>query len=345
MRTRFNPGTERSPAAALWLWGTAALVAVMILVGGLTRLTDSGLSITQWRPLSGAVPPLSVAGWEAEFARYRETLEYRTQNAGMTLEQFRWIYGWEWGHRFLGRLIGLAYAVGFVAVLATRRLPRRLLPATVLLLLLGGLQGAVGWWMVTSGLADRLDVAPERLTVHLGLALFLFAGLVWTGLQAWSGPRRAPPLRGWSVAAAGLLALVFVQLLLGALVAGNDAGLVHGDWPLFSGRVFPSDYAGTDLRATLLHSRAAVQLHHRLAAYALLAAALWLAVAAYRRASGRPLRARAAVLAGLVVAQAGLGIATLWTGVPLALAALHQAGAVLILLAALLLLWRARRPV
>ncbi len=334
--------SERSRATALWLWGVAALVAVMILVGGLTRLTDSGLSITEWRPVSGAVPPLSLADWEAEFARYRQTHEYQAQNAGMTLEQFRWIYGWEWAHRFLGRLIGVAYAAGFILLRVTRRAPRRLLPAMTVLFGLGALQGAVGWWMVTSGLSDRLDVAPERLMVHLGLALVLFAGLVWTGLEAWFGPRRAPVRSGWTAAAGGLLALVYVQLLLGALVAGNDAGLVHGDWPLFSGRWWPSDYTGDDLRATVLHSRAAVQAHHRLAAYALLAAAVGLAVAAFRRASGRPLRLPAAVIAGLVSVQAALGVATLWLGVPLALGALHQTGAVAILLASLLLLWRAR---
>lgn len=333
----------RSRAAAVWLWAVAVLVFVMVVVGGATRLTDSGLSITEWKPVTGAVPPLSEADWRAEFDRYRQIPEYRFVNAGMSLEQFKTIYWWEWAHRFLGRIIGVAYAVPFLALLATRRIPRRLLPASLILFVLGGLQGAVGWWMVSSGLSERVDVAPERLTAHLGLALVIFAGLIWTGLEAWAGPRRGRAMPGWSAAAAGLLGLTFVQILLGGLVAGNDAGLVHTDWPLMSGRWWPSDYAGAGFWGTLAHSDAAVQLHHRLAAYILFAAALAVAVAAWRRPSGAPVRGGAGVLAALVTAQAALGIATLMAAVPLGLGALHQAGAVLVLGAAVLLAWRTRR--
>ena len=314
----------RSRAAAVWLWSVAVLVFVMVVVGGATRLTDSGLSITEWKPVTGAIPPLSEADWRAEFDRYRQIPEYRFVNAGMSLEQFQTIYWWEWAHRFLGRIIAVAYAVPFLALLAMRRIPRRLLPATLLLFVLGGLQGAVGWFMVSSGLSERVDVAPERLTAHLGLAILIFAGLVWTGLDAWAGMRRGRPMAGWSAAASALLGLTFVQILLGGLVAGNDAGLAHTDWPLMSGRWWPSDYAGAGVWGTLAHSDAAVQLHHRLGAYLLFAAALVFAAMAWRRRSGAPIRTGAATLAALVTAQAALGVATLMAAVPRGLGVLHH---------------------
>jgi cytochrome c oxidase assembly protein subunit 15 len=336
-------GEGASRATAVWLFAVAALVFAMVVVGGATRLTDSGLSITEWRPVTGAVPPLSAADWASEFEKYRRIPQYRFVNAGMSLEQFKTIYWWEWGHRFLGRLIGLVYAVPFAVLLLARRIPRRLLPATVVLFVLGGLQGFVGWWMVSSGLSERVDVAPERLTTHLGLALLIFAGLVWTGLNAWSGRRRGGAIRGWAVAAWVLLALVYVQILLGGLVAGNDAGMVHTDWPRMSGRWFPADYAGEGLWGTLAHSQAAVQLHHRLGAYLLFAAALAAAVLAFRSPAARRLRPAALALAVLVSGQALLGIVTLMHAVPLSLGVLHQCGAVLVLGAATVLAWRARR--
>ncbi|MDP8915870.1 MAG: COX15/CtaA family protein, partial [Pseudomonadota bacterium] len=259
---------------ALWLGFVALLVFAMIVVGGATRLTDSGLSITEWRPITGAVPPLTPAGWAAEFEKYRRIPEYRYVNAGMSLAEFQTIYWWEWGHRFLGRVIGLAYAAPFAVFLLLRRMPRRLVGRAWLLLSLGGLQGLVGWWMVASGLSERVDVLPERLTVHLGLALFLFAVLVWSALDAWNGSERAsgPGGRRWAGAAAALLALVFVQCLLGGLVAGNRAGRVYTDWPLFNGQWLPSAYGEAGgVWTTLAHDLAAVQLHHRLGAYLLFA--------------------------------------------------------------------------
>ncbi len=320
---------------AVWLLGVAALVFAMVVVGGATRLTDSGLSITEWRPVTGAVPPLSAADWETEFAKYRASPEYQVVNQGMTLAGFKTIYWWEWGHRFLGRIIGLAYGLPFLVFLALRRIPKRLLPHTAVLLALGGLQGFIGWWMVSSGLADRVDVAPERLTTHLGLALVIFMGLVWTGLEAWRGPQQRVR-SAWGAAAGALLALTFVQILLGGLVAGNDAGLVHTDWPLMSGRLLPEDYDNGSLWMTAVHGRAATQLHHRIGAYLLFGAAAALALAAWRARSA--VRVPALAFAGLVTAQAALGIATLMTLVPLGLGALHQAGAVVVLLGALLLL-------
>ncbi|MDB5460049.1 MAG: cytochrome oxidase assembly, partial [Caulobacteraceae bacterium] len=172
---------------AIWLFVVAAMVFAMVILGGSTRLTNSGLSITQWKPLSGTIPPLSPAAWMAEFHNYQQIPQYRIMNQGMSLEGFKAIYWWEWSHRLLGRIIGVAFAAPFFFFLLTRRIPSRLIWRCWVLLGLGGLQGAVGWWMVASGLADRTEVAPERLTIHLGLALVVFCLLVWTGLEAWSG--------------------------------------------------------------------------------------------------------------------------------------------------------------
>lgn len=345
---RFRPSLGRQDdragrsdhAVAVWLGFVALLVFAMIVVGGATRLTDSGLSITEWRPITGAVPPLTEAGWAAEFEKYRRIPEYRYVNAGMNLAEFQTIYWWEWGHRFLGRIIGLAYAVPFAAFLVLRRIPRPLVGRAWLLLALGGLQGLVGWWMVASGLSERVDVLPERLTVHLGLALFLFAALIWTALDAWSGDRR-PGTGGWTRSAAALLGLVFVQCLLGGLVAGNRAGRIYTDWPLMNGEWAPSAYGQEGgLWSTLAHDLAAVQFHHRIAAYLLFVAAWVFAVATWRRAS-HSLRTAAALLAVLVTGQATLGVITLINASPTGLGIAHQAGAVLVLGAASVLAWTA----
>lgn len=342
---RFQPSLqarpERSRAAGLWLFVIAALVFAMVVVGGATRLTDSGLSITEWRPVTGAVPPLTQAGWAAEFEKYRRIPEYRLVNAGMSLAEFQTIYWWEWAHRFLGRVIGLAFAVPFAVFLLMRRIPVGLVGRCWLLLGLGGLQGAVGWWMVSSGLSERVDVAPERLIVHLGLALFLFGLLVWTALDAWRGRQGRAALGRWSRVGAALLVLVFVQCLLGGLVAGNDAGRVFTDWPLMGGEAFPSEYgrSGGGLWTTLAHDPAAVQLHHRLSGYALFLAA-WSAFAvALRSSAPRGIRAGTALLAAAVTGQMLLGIATLMAAVPLSLGIAHQAGAVLVLGAGVGLAW------
>ncbi|HZH45094.1 MAG TPA: COX15/CtaA family protein, partial [Roseococcus sp.] len=299
----------RSRMVAAWLFAMAALVFAMVVVGGATRLTDSGLSITEWRPVTGALPPLSDAGWAAEFEKYRRIPEYREVNAGMTLEAFKGIYWWEWGHRLLGRIIGLAFAIPFAFFLLTRRMPARLVGPAWVLLALGGLQGLVGWWMVTSGLSERVDVAPERLTTHLGLALFLFAAILWTALEAWAGPAARGGGR-WARAAALLLGLVFLQSLLGGLVAGNDAGRVYTDWPLMGRELVPADYGGGSLWATLAHDHASVQLHHRLGAYLLFALAWGFAIAVWRSGADR-LRWAAAALAAAVTVQFALGVLTL----------------------------------
>jgi cytochrome c oxidase assembly protein subunit 15 len=337
--------SDRSRPVAIWLFVVAAFVLAMVVVGGATRLTDSGLSITQWKPISGALPPMSDAAWRDEFALYQQIPQYRLVNAGMTLEAFKGIYWWEWGHRLLGRLVGVVFALPLAFFLIRRMIPRRLIWRCAALLVLGGLQGLVGWWMVSSGLAERVSVAPERLMTHLGLALALLVALVWTALDAWAGAPRVEertPWRGWALA---FLIAVYVQSLLGALVAGNDAGLVYNDWPLMNGALIPAEYAGKGLWGTLAHSQGAVQLHHRLMAYAVFVAAIVLSVMAAR---ARRMPADSKVLAhGLAIAvtlQAAMGVWTLMAGVPLALGVLHQAGAAVLLAIAAAFAWRVRRP-
>ncbi len=313
-------------------------------MGGSTRLTGSGLSITQWKPLSGTIPPLDTVQWQAEFDHYRQIPQYKLLNQGMTLDGFRFIYWWEWSHRLLGRLVGVAFALPFLVFLWRRMIPARLIWRCVALFALGGLQGVVGWWMVYSGLADRTEVAPERLTVHLGLALLVFCLLIWTGLEAWAGPKRPFERARWPDLALGLTVLVFLQVLLGGLVAGNRAGLIYNDWPMFAGRLWPSDYWTGDLRSTLLHSLAAVQANHRVAAYVLFVLAWITALRALRSDHlPRPVAGLAVTLALLVTVQAALGIGTLMMQVPLGLALAHQLTAAVVLALAVGFAWRTRR--
>lgn len=336
--------SDRSRPVAVWLFAMAALVFAMIVVGGATRLTGSGLSITEWKPLSGVSPPLSAQAWQAEFHNYQRIPQYWFVNRGMTLEAFKTLYWWEWAHRLLGRLVGVAFALPMIAFVALGKMPRRLLWRCLALLGLGGLQGAVGWWMVKSGLEDRVSVAPERLAVHLGLALALYCALIWTGWEAWSGSSRPSYPSRWRPMTAALAFGVFVQSLLGALVAGDHAGLVDNDWPLMNGALFPKDYRTGGVWRTLLHSQAAVQFNHRLGAYVLFAAAVGLAVAAVRARYLSPaVRGLAAALGVLVSLQAALGVATLMAHAPVTLSALHQAGAALVLAVAVTLAWRSQR--
>lgn len=336
--------SDRSRAVAIWLLTVAFVVLAMVVVGGVTRLTGSGLSITQWKPISGAVPPLSGADWQAEFARYRAIPQFRFVNPGMTLEQFRTIYFWEWSHRLLARLLGVVFLAPLVWFAVRREIPRRLHGQFVLLVVLFGLEPGVGWWMVASGLADRVYVAPERLTMHLGIAFALLGTLIWTALDAWAGPARQTLPSGWGGRALVLVGLVYLQILLGALVAGNHAGLVYNDWPLFAGGLLPQDYAGASLWATLAHSQGAVQLHHRLLAYLLLMLTVGLSVGAWRsRVLPQASKLLAAGVAAMVVAQALLGVATLMARVPIGLGILHQLTAALTLSVAVTFAWRVRR--
>ena len=333
---------DRSKITAIWLFSVAVLVLVMVVVGGVTRLTDSGLSITEWAPISGALPPLNEADWARAFEAYRQTTEYQQVNAGMSLQEFETIYWWEWVHRLLGRLIGVAFAIPFVILLVMREIPRRLIWRCLVLLALGGLQGLIGWWMVVSGLAGRVDVAPERLTTHLGMALLIFVGLVWTALEAANGEDYSRSPAGWSRGALGLLLLVFVQCLLGGLVAGNDAGRVFTDWPLMEGGFFPPVDWSLGAMA-FLHDQGLVQFMHRLGGYAVFLAAGLFLYRAMRLRLSEGVPAAAIALMAAVFVQMLLGIFTLMTALNPWLAGFHQAGGVIVLGLATYLLWRVRR--
>ena len=340
MNRIFTP--DRAPAVAIWLFGVAALVFAMVVVGGITRLTGSGLSITEWKPIMGALPPLNEADWQEAFRKYQQIPQYSQVNAGMSLAEFQGIFWWEWIHRQLGRFIGVAFAVPFVVLLLMKRIPRRLVWRCALLLGLGGLQGLIGWWMVSSGLSERVDVAPERLAMHLGLAFLIFAGLIWTGLEAWFGEEHSRSPAGWSRGAAVLLGVVFVQCLLGGLVAGAKAGFIYTDWPLMNGSVLPPvDWGQGGL--AFLHDPALVQFNHRLMAYALFVGAAVYAVQAWRWRLAEGMGAAAFALFGVVAAQAVLGVITLIHVVPIGLGVLHQAGAAIVLGVATWNLWLVRR--
>jgi cytochrome c oxidase assembly protein subunit 15 len=336
---------ERSRATGGWLLCVAAVVLAMVVVGGATRLTGSGLSITEWKPVSGALPPSSVQAWDHLFALYRAIPQYRLVNRGMSLDQFKSIFWWEWGHRLLGRVLGLVFAAPFVVLLLLRRIPRRLVPSCGLLFLLGALQGLVGWWMVRSGLETRVSVAPERLATHLGLALLLFSALIWTGLEAWAGPKLGRVRRdGWTRASLILLVAVFCQCLMGALVAGNQAGLIDNDWPMMAGSLVPTDYWRGAVWSTLAHGASAVQFNHRLLAYAIVCLAVAISVSAIGSRRAPPGVRMLGLAVGIVsVLQGVLGVAVLLSLVSLPLALLHQTTAAILLATAVAFAWRARR--
>jgi heme a synthase len=319
---------RRLAGMRLWLFTVAALVFLLVSVGGATRLTGSGLSITEWQPIVGAVPPLSQDDWQEAFAKYRQTPQYDRVNRGMSLGAFKFIFWWEWAHRFLGRLVGVVFLVPFVYFLVAGRISRGLLARLGGIFALGGLQGAVGWYMVRSGLADRVDVSQYRLALHLGLAILIFGTLVWTALSLGDRATEKARASGGGTAVASLIAvLVFVQIVLGALVAGLKAGLAYNTWPLMDGRLIPSGLGVMKpWYLNVFENALTVQFNHRLVAYCLLAVVVGHAVAMLRGGSVRE-RRTALVLAAAVLAQAALGIWTLLAHVPLALGLAHQAGA------------------
>lgn len=336
-----------SPLAARWIRAWLILLGLLvyatILVGGATRLTDSGLSITEWQPVKGALPPMDTASWMAEFDKYRETTQYKLMNKGMALSEFQFIYWWEWGHRQLGRFIGLVAVVGLAVFAARRWLGGGLGWKLLGLVALGGLQGAIGWWMVASGMGDtdRVSVAPYRLMTHFSLALLILCVITWLWLSLRAVKRPEGPVKGRGVAIM-LLALVFVQMAAGALVAGLDAGRSYNDWPLMAGELIPSHYIQADLGVrSFFEGRAATQFNHRLLAYALWGLSLWAAWRYRAGALSRPF----AVLAALVSAQAVWGILTLLNAAPLTLALVHQGLGVIVTLSAVYLVWRAAGPV
>lgn len=317
----------------LWLVAIAAMIFAMVIVGGATRLTDSGLSITEWKPLLGALPPLSDADWRDVFAKYRQIPEYRLVNQGMSLADFKAIFWWEWGHRLLGRLIGVVFFVPMVIFWLRGAIARDLMPKLVAVFVLGGLQGLLGWYMVKSGLVDRVDVSQYRLAAHLGLAVAIYGLVIWIALAGGSGPRSATASRA-TIGGVLLLGLVYLQILLGALVAGLDAGLAHNTWPLMAGRWLPEGLAAMSPGwRNLFENALTVQFDHRIVAYAILAglgAHLWSLGRAGHLGVPGPLRTSALAAAIAALAQVGLGIWTLLAHVPLALALAHQAGALIL---------------
>ncbi len=328
-------GVDRSARrqVAGWLLLCCALVFAMVVVGGVTRLTRSGLSIVQWEPVVGAIPPLSQADWQQLFSEYQHTPEYLKVNHGMSLQEFKGIFWWEYFHRLLGRLIGVAFFVPLLLFLWQKKIERRLAPRLVGIFLLGGLQGAIGWWMVASGLVDDPRVSHVRLSIHLGMAFLIFAAMLWTALDVLAGPPRAAERRTRWLAryALGLCALIFVMVLSGGLVAGTRAGYAYNTFPLMNGHFFPPEYFMLEpWWQNFLHNMATVQFNHRLIAWSLfvLIPLLWLGMR--RTAAGRQAKLASTLFLGMLALQIALGISTLLNGVPLVLGAMHQAGAVLL---------------
>ncbi|HEX4883152.1 MAG TPA: COX15/CtaA family protein [Casimicrobiaceae bacterium] len=332
---RDGAGRPSERAVAAWLLACCALVFVMIVVGGVTRLTHSGLSITEWQPIVGTLPPLSAEDWQVAFDKYRQTPEYREVNRGMTLEAFKGIFWWEYFHRLLGRLIGVAFLVPFLWFLARRRIPRGFGWALAGLFALGGLQGAMGWYMVKSGLVDDPRVSQFRLTAHLGLAFVILGAMLWTALSLLQ-PKRArladPAARSARRWAFGVLALVFAMIVTGGFVAGIRAGFAYNTFPLMNGAWLPPElFMLEPAWRNFFWNMATVQFDHRLVAYLLAVAVpvLWWKLRNAPQVPASAEKGGGALLAMLAV-QIGLGIATLLLVVPLPLAALHQAGAVIV---------------
>ena len=319
-----------------WLMVLFGLVLVMIVVGGLTRLTDSGLSITEWKPVTGAMPPMSEAAWTEELEKYRAIPEYQLQNKGMTMAEFKVIYWWEWGHRQLGRFIGLVWAVGFVYFLAAKKIPNGWTGRLLFIGGLGGLQGAIGWWMVSSGLEEgMLDVASYRLATHLGLAFVIFGFIAWFIYLL--GRSQADLLQARRNGDAGLAKLssvlvgfVFVQIILGALVAGIDAGRAFPDWPLMAGGFLPPQpFDLMPLWRNFFEDAGLVQFMHRMAGYFLFAYGIFVWTRARRVANDQTRFTFNAVIAVMTL-QMVLGIITVLYSAPWQLAITHQLGAVIL---------------
>lgn len=320
-------------AVKWWLISVAALIAIMVLVGGATRLTESGLSIVEWKPVTGALPPLNDAQWAQAFEGYKAIPQYRELNAGMSLAEFKTIFWWEWSHRLLGRVIGAVYLLPFLFFLWRGVLGAELKRRLWLIFGLGALQGAVGWWMVASGLSQRVEVSQYRLATHLVLALLIFAAVIWTLRRLIERPRAVARSR-LKVTAMALLALTFVQLYFGALVAGLRAGRVYNTWPDIDGSLIPSAarlWFEEPWWRNLFDNTLTVQFEHRMTAYALLALAVLHAIDAVRSRAGAAVVGGAWWLVAAIVLQATLGILTLLRQVPIDLALTHQAIAIVVL--------------
>lgn len=317
----FAPADRLRPVR-IWLYVVALMVLAMVVVGGITRLTGSGLSITSWQPISGAIPPLGDADWAAEFEAYQQIPQFKLLNQDMTLEGFKYIFWWEWTHRFLGRVIGVVFAVPFLVFLVQRRFSWSLAAPLAGLFVLGGLQGALGWWMVSSGLADLTSVSQYRLAAHLGAALLLFLALIWVARRL--GPAHPVPVDADRGSVRLLLAMIFFQVIAGAFVAGLDAGLGYNTWPLMDGALVPDGLGVIDpWWKNLFENALTVQFVHRTIAYVMVlyVGALWIV----KRGAGGGANGWLPRIALLILLQVVLGIVTLLLSVPLPLALGHQA--------------------
>jgi cytochrome c oxidase assembly protein subunit 15 len=334
---QLDPLVRDRRAVAVWLFVCCALVFAMVVVGGVTRLTHSGLSITEWQPIVGTLPPLSDGDWTEAFARYRATPEYRQVNPDMGLDAFKPIYWWEYAHRLLGRAIGVVFLLPYLWFLVRHRIPRGYAGALAAIFALGGLQGALGWYMVQSGLVDDPRVSHLRLTAHLGLAFLIFGAMFWVALSLSRARPASPGHPALRRFAAGLTALTYLMVLAGGLVAGIRAGFAYNTFPRMNGHWVPPEILMLDpWYRNFTYNMATVQFDHRLLAATLALLVPWFVWRAHR-AADLPLPARRAadLFLALLVVQIALGIATLLLVVPLGLAAAHQAGAVLLFAAAL----------
>jgi heme a synthase len=312
-------------AVRFWLMAVAGLVFLMVLVGGATRLTESGLSITQWKPVTGVLPPLSGADWQAEFDRYKQIPQFAQLNSDMNLDGFKSIFWWEWAHRLLARIVGAAFVLPALWFWWRGQLRgalgRQVAVATSLL----ALEPVVGWWMVSSGLSERTEVAQERLALHLLIAAATFGALLYAAVGLSERTRSKTASRGFAISARIFAALVFCQLGLGALVAGLRAGLIYNTWPLMGSSLIPGEAFRPEPLQAIFSDAATAQFDHRIIAYAVVAFAIVQAIAALTAAPGSPLASRAMVVAGVALLQVALGIATLLAIVPIELALPHQA--------------------
>jgi len=335
--SRRDPARDRAMIRN-WLYFVAILIIAMVVVGGATRLTHSGLSITEWQPIHGVIPPIGEAEWQEEFQKYQQIPEYKIENPDMTLSEFKGIFWWEWSHRILGRFIGFAVLLPLIFFWVTGRIERSLAPKLVTIFVLGGVQGAIGWWMVASGLIERTDVSQYRLAIHLTFACLILGYVLWVarGLS----PMMAPARDAIRTAARAIVALVLVQIFLGGLVAGLDAGMGYNTWPLMDGHLVPAGlFVQSPFWRNFFENAMTVQFDHRVVAYLVLLVTLFHAW----QARGTAAAGSATILFVLVVLQAGIGITTLLMAVPLELGLLHQFGAVVVLSAAVIHL-RAMSP-
>jgi cytochrome c oxidase assembly protein subunit 15 len=338
----YRDDLDRGRAIRLWLYLVAALIFAMVVVGGATRLTESGLSITEWQPVTGTLPPLSEAQWQTEFQKYQAIPQYRQLNAGMSLTDFKTIYCWEWAHRLIGRVIGVVFFVPFVWFLWRGWIPPNRRAGLWVILALGALQGAIGWWMVASGLADRVEVSQYRLATHLVLACLIYVAVIWTGMRWQDEPPRslfgefgnaAAPLTV-RVGAIALMALLLVQIYLGALVAGLRAGHAYNTWPLIDGGLVPQSarlFFEVPWWRNFFENPLTVQFDHRMLGYVIGLLALLQLFNVAKRVKRDPVFTSAALVAAAVTVQVALGIWTLLSVAALPLALLHQATAMITL--------------